>query len=277
MLPWSSVFRGEGSGNEDTFLNSGCCAGARFQAGKVPPHSPATSRPVRSGTHCFSGHPVFHGTARQTAEKSNVFFLGCLGSDSFGTSLLASSAVSGVPLLRARSGPGPNLADDRLAERDELASVERVHDQFFCDGSSGAPLMRAGGTDDSSGAPMLESFSSGFDAGMDGELPAAACVSGYVREDSALQVSSSARGREADCARLCGAGVSRLRHQARSRFFEFVGLSDAVSSSRLGHLLHSRSLGCGRVNHMNSCFGTHDVRTNSWVLCTLHTLIQGSC
>ena len=110
---------------------------------------------------------------------------------------------------------------------------------------------------------VLESFSSGFVAGMDGELPAAAGVSGCVRENSALQVSSSARGRETDCARLCGAGVSRLRHQARSRFFEFISLSDAVSSSRLGHLLHSRSLGRACVNNMNSCFGTHDARANS--------------
>ena len=66
--------------------------------------------------------------------------------------------------------------------------------------------MREGGTDDSSGTPMLESFSSGFVADMNGELPAAAGVSGYVREHSAPQVSSSARGQEADCAQLCGAG-----------------------------------------------------------------------
>ena len=119
MLLWGSVFRGEGSGNEDNFLNSGCCAGPRFQAGKVPPLSPALSFPMRSAAHYFSGHPVFDDTARQTAEKSNVF-LGVLGSTSSGTSLLASCADSGVPLLRARSGPGPNFADDRLAARDEL-------------------------------------------------------------------------------------------------------------------------------------------------------------
>ena len=149
VLLWGSVFRGEGSGNEDNFLNSGRCAGPGFQAGKVPPHSPPTSRPVQPGMHCFSGHRVFHGTARQTAEKSNVF-LWCLGSDSSGISLLASNAVSGAPLLRARGGLGPNFADDRLAERDELVSAERVHDQLLCDGSSGVPLMRAGGTGDSS-------------------------------------------------------------------------------------------------------------------------------
>ena len=58
MLLWGSVFRGEGSGNEDNFLNSGCCAGPRFQVGKVPPLLPAS---------------VFASTVRQTAEKSNVF------------------------------------------------------------------------------------------------------------------------------------------------------------------------------------------------------------
>ena len=46
-----SVFLCEGTGNEDTFLNSGCCAGPRFQARKVPAHSPAASRPVRSVMH----------------------------------------------------------------------------------------------------------------------------------------------------------------------------------------------------------------------------------
>ena len=134
--------------------------------------------------------------------------------------------------------------------------------------------MRASGTDDSSGIPMLESFSSDSAANMTGELPTAAGVSGYVREHSALQVSCSARGREAGCARLCGAGVLRLRRQARSRFFEFVDLSDSASSSRPGHLLHSPSLCCARVNHLNSCFGTHDAPANSWG--TLHAARMNS-
>ena len=59
VLLWCSVFRFEGLGNEDNFLNSGCCAGPRCQAGKVPPLSPATSFSVLSGTSRFSGHPVF--------------------------------------------------------------------------------------------------------------------------------------------------------------------------------------------------------------------------
>ena len=133
MLLWSSVFGGEGSGNEDNFLNSGCCAGSRCQAGKVPPLSPATFCSVLSGTHCFSSHRVFD---EQTAEKSDVF-LGFVGSDSSGASLLASSAVSGMP-LRERRGLGPNFAADRLAELDEPVSSERVHDQLLCDGFSGA-------------------------------------------------------------------------------------------------------------------------------------------
>ena len=76
VLLWGSVFRGEGSGNEDNFLNSGCCAGPRFQAGKVPPLSPAS---------------VFVSTVRQTAEKSNVF----LGD-------VASNTVSGTAAIAGR-------------------------------------------------------------------------------------------------------------------------------------------------------------------------------
>ena len=68
VLLWCSVFRGESLGNEDNFLNSGCCAGPRFQAGKVPPLSPATS--------CFSSHRFFHSSTRQTG-KHFIFDLGC--------------------------------------------------------------------------------------------------------------------------------------------------------------------------------------------------------
>ena len=52
--------------------------------------------------------------------------------------------------------------------------------------------MRACGTDDSSGIPMLESSSFGCAVDMNGDLLAVAGVSGCVREHSALQVSSSA-------------------------------------------------------------------------------------
>ena len=130
----------------------------------------------------------FTAQARQTAEKSNVFFV-------FWAAILLEplcSAVCGVPLLRARSGPGPNFAGDRLAERDELVSGEKVHDQLLCDGLSGVPLMRAGGTDDSAGTPCWSPSALGV-ADMNGELLAAASVSGCVQQHSALQVSSSAR------------------------------------------------------------------------------------
>ena len=83
MLLGGSFFRGEGSGNEDNFLNSGCCAGPRFQVGKVPPLSPASS--------CFDSPSVFDCTARQTAEKSNV----SLGS-------VASNTVSGTAAVAGR-------------------------------------------------------------------------------------------------------------------------------------------------------------------------------
>ena len=67
---------------------------------------------------------------------------------------------------------------------------------------------------------------------------------------------------------LGGAGASRLRHQARGRCFDSGGLSDFVSSSRLGHLFHSPSLVDARVCHMNSSSDTHHARVNSWG--TLH-------
>ena len=89
--------------------------------------------------------PFFCDTARQTAEKSNVF--GVLGSNSSGTPLLAQCADSGAPLLRACSGPGSQFADDRLAASDELLSGERVHGLLRCAGSSGVPVLRACGTD----------------------------------------------------------------------------------------------------------------------------------
>ena len=129
MLLWGSVFRSEGLGNEDNFLNSGCCAGPRFQAGKVPPLSLALSLSMRSAAHCFSGHPVFDDTARQTAEKFNVS-LGCVDNVSPGA-LLASSAVPGIQ-LRVRRGLRPISAYDRLVEQDAL----------LCDGSSGAKPSR---------------------------------------------------------------------------------------------------------------------------------------
>ena len=122
MLLWCSVFRGEGSGNEDNFLNSGCCAGPRFQAGKVPPLSPASSCSVRSCTHCFSGHSVFDYTARQTAEKSNVS-LGCV----------ASSTVPGL----FDSGCPPLVERVRLAASElGIAAIAGRED-----GASGTPVV----------------------------------------------------------------------------------------------------------------------------------------
>ena len=101
-----------------------------------------------------------------------------------------------------------------------------------------------------------------------GVSPAAAGVPGLMREHSALHFASSARGPAAERAQLGCAVASRLRRQARSRCFDFGGLSDFVSSSRLGHLFHSSSLVHARVCHMNSSFDTHHARVNSWG--TLH-------
>ena len=252
-------FRGEGSGNEDNFLNSGCCAGPRFQAGKVPPLSPALSFSMRSAAH--SGHPVFYDTARQTAEKSIVS--GVLGSSSSGPSFLAQCAESGAPLLRASCGPGSQFADDRPATSDELVP--------------GMPGLRACGTD---------GCSSGYAADEPGDLLANAGVAGYEREHSALQVPLSggdgvpalvrehsalqslpaaavgehlslqvdfaSRKPAAERDQLGGPVASRLRHQARSSCLDLRCLSDFVSSSRLGHLFPSPRLVDARVGHTSA-------------------------
>ena len=105
-------------------------------------------------------------------------------------------------------------------------------------------------------------------------MNAAAGVSGLAREHSALQVASSARGLAAESSQLGGAGASRLRRQARSRCFDFAGLSDFASSSRLCHLFHFPGLVGARVCHMNSSFDTHHARANSWG--TLHAACSNS-
>ena len=278
VLLWSNDFRGEGSGNEDNFFNSGCCAGPRFQAGKVPLLSPALSFSMRSAAH--SGHPVFYDTVRQTAEKSIVS--GVLGSNSSGTPLLAHCADSGAPLLRASRGPGSQFADDRLAASDELVRDERVHDLLRCAGSSGMLVLRACGTDGSSGKPTLETCSSGCAADEPGDLLAKTGVAGYEREHSALQVSPAAAVGEhlslqvyfasrkpvAERDQLGGPVASRLRHQARSSCLDLRCLSDFVSSSRLCHLFPSPRLVDARVGHTNASVDTNFARVNSWG--TLH-------
>ena len=108
-----------------------------------------------------------------------------------------------------------------------------------------------------------------------GGLPAAAGISGLAREHSALQVASSARKLAAESAQLGGAGASRLRRQARCGCFDFVGLSDFASSSRLGHVFHFPNLGA-RVCHMNSSFDTHHARANSWGILRAARINSGS-
>ena len=71
VLLWRSVFRGEGSGNEDNFLNSGCCAG--FRQAKFLLFPLLRLVPCVLARIVFPATGFFHGTARQAAEKSNVF------------------------------------------------------------------------------------------------------------------------------------------------------------------------------------------------------------
>ena len=109
VLLWGSVFRGEGSGNEDNFLNAGCNAGPRFQAGKVPPLSPASPS--------FSGHQVLNSTTRQTG-KQCIF--DSSGNPPMGSSGIATGegdgsradfALDAVNLTAAASSGGGHSAD----------------------------------------------------------------------------------------------------------------------------------------------------------------------
>ena len=155
--------------------------------------------------------------------------------------------------------------------------VKGVHDLLRCAGSSGVPVLRACGTDGSSGNPMLESFSSGCAADVPGDLLAKAGVSGCGREHSALQVLLSAGDgvpglvREHSALQVSPAAVvgehfslqvasasrkpvaerDQLGGPVASRL-DLRCFSDFVSSSRLGHLFPSPSLVDARVSHMNS-------------------------
>ena len=109
VLLWGNNFRGEGSGNEDKFLNADCCAGPRFQAGKVPPLSPASPS--------FSGHQVLHSTTRQTG-KQCIF--DSSGNPPTGESTIVSGARDGsragfaldaVTFTAAASSGGGHSAD----------------------------------------------------------------------------------------------------------------------------------------------------------------------
>ena len=92
VLLWCSVFRREGTGNEDSFLISGC-AGPRLNAGKVTAQSPAVTVP-------FWEPRFFQGTTLQTGERPTE------GCDIFsaGTSELRGCAqtddVDGEPFVR---------------------------------------------------------------------------------------------------------------------------------------------------------------------------------
>ena len=269
VLLWCSDFRGEGSGNEDNFLNAGCCADPRSQAGKVPPLSPALSFQcvllrILATQFFMTQHDRLHGS-----RMSLVFWAAIL---------LEPLCWHSVLILQRRCCghavvPGSHFADDRLAARGELVSGERVHDLLRCAGSSGVPVLRACGT-------TLESFGSGCAADVPGDLLAKAGVSGCEREHSApqvspaaavgehfsLQVASASRKPVAERDQLGGPVARRLRHQARSSCLDLRCFSDFVSSSRLGHLFPSPSLVDARVGHMNASFDTHHARVNSWTL-----------
>ena len=205
VLLWCSVFRGEGSGNEDIFLNSGCCAGHRFQAGKVPPLSPATS--------CFSSHRFFHSTTRQTG-KQFIFDLGCSPRDSSGTSLLGASG--------AACGEG---------DRPVSSGARVIHDASggHADVDGELPGSNADGADSVSRA--LPVVSCARDLALDPVVSTVAASPGC----RLLRV--LARGHSADHGGCSGAGIAacssgfeHLRRQACCDFGDLFSGFDSLSS-----------------------------------------------
>ena len=230
VLLWGSVFRGEGSGNEDNFLNSGCCAGPRFQAGKVPPLSPATS--------CFSSHLVFQSTTRQTG-KQFIFDLGCSPRDSSGISLFGASDVA--------CGEG-----DR-----PVSSGARVID----DTSGGyADLLgsNAEGADSVSRALLVVSCAR--DLALDPVVSTAASPGSRLLRVLVGGHSADHGGCSGAGIAACSSGIERLRRQACCNFRDLVGGLDSLSSHHDGD---TNSCWDTHVARANSRGTLHAARSNS--------------
>ena len=243
-------------------MNSGCCAGARFQVGKVPPISPAS---------------VFASTVRQTAEKSNVFFWDVASNTVSGTAAIAgredgapaSSVVASLPgaLHSADDGADGDFTG-ALMGRATLAGAGHSADGGEAGDFPGALMVWANlaGAAHSAGACIAQAC-----GGEHSSVPARSlrvCGGGH----------SAVRARCGAGVFACGLGVPCLRRQARSRQRSFVRTSDDSSLSSL----HFESLSAahafpfrshpplfGRahgVDVMNSCGDMHDARVNSFGL-----------
>ena len=185
----------------------------------------------------------FYGTARQTAEKSNVF-LGCLGSDFSGTALVASSAVSRMPdfgcpprhssgaSLLGASGVACGVQDSLVEGERPVSSCARVLDDT------------SGGNADVDGE-LLERNAGSADC-VFRVLPVVSCARGLALVPAVSTAAASpgskvlrvlGGGHSADrggCSgagvAACSSGVERLRRQACSSLCGVVGVFDSLSS-----------------------------------------------
>ena len=275
VLLCGSVFPGEGSGKEDNFLNSGCCAGPRFQAGKVPPLSPALSFSMRSAAHCFSGHPVLM-TQHDRLQRSSTSLWVCGQCFSWclvGEQCCSWNSAAGTPVVFVKILLITGLLNRMHCSVTVL--LERCPPAVSPSADSGrgttaTPLLHLVFLVFIRLPPLLEEKEVQQLVLIVLLLEPCRCVLTMVcrllLQEFLVWCENTLLYRlPLLLEELGGAGASRLRRQARSRCFDFGCLSDFVSSSRLGHLFHSPSLVDA---HMNSSFDTHHARVNSWG--TLH-------
>ena len=232
VLLWGSVFRGEGSGNEDNFLNAGCCAGPRFQAGKVPPLSPASPS--------FSGHQVLNSTTRQTG-KQCIF-------DSSGNSPMGGSGIA--------TGEGDGSRADFALDAVTLTAA--------ASSGGGHSADRGGGY-----SRLLRVLGGGHSADRNGASGAAASL-GSCRVlgggHSADRGGASGAGMVA-----CRSGLEHVTRQACSSICGLVRASGSLSSHHVDHLCSRSDCGHGDTNscwdthgaRANACSTLHDARGNS--------------
>ena len=236
VLLWGNDFRGEGSGNEDNFLNADCCAGPRFQAGKVPPLSPASSS--------FSGHQVLHSTTRQTG-KQCIF--DSSGNPPTGRSGIATGegdgsragfALDAVTLTAAASSGGGHSADRGGGYGAAASSGSRLI--RVLGGGHSADRTDTSGAAASSGLGLLRVLSGGHSAEHGGGASGAGIAA-------------------------CSSGFERLRRQACCNFRDLVNGFDSLSSHHVDRVRPRGVCGDGLTN---SCCDTHGARANA--CSTLH-------
>ena len=227
----------------------------------------------------FSGHRVFHGTARQTAEKSNVFLGGfraaiVLEPHCWQAAPFLECLILGAPLV---------ILLEPLFWRQVALPVEfktvllKENVRFLLVPESWMVLLEAMLTWMVSClkeslkvqtafleffrlSPVQEAFAL---------VPAVSTVAASPGTHVLRVLGGGHSADRGGCSgagvAACSSGVERLRRQACSSFRDFIGVFDSLSSHHVDRV-RSRSV-CGDGD-TNSCFVTHDARANSWG--TLH-------